>query len=236
MKKKRQDDWIPAQWTFESSAVAKRFDAHVREQLPWYDHLLGCIEHFGAHYIPRGGMVYDVGASTGNVGVRLAPYLIDRGANIHAIEKSEEMSKLWTFPKEGGALGTATLYTGDALDHDFHPFDFCVVNLVLMFIGVQNRATFVQMLKSKVRPGGALVVVDKVVSPPGYLGTVMRRLAMKWKLDAGATAAEILAKELSLGGVQRPINPHIIPVDAHLFFKFGEFAGWIWERPETGAE
>lgn len=53
---------------------------------------------------------------------------------------------------------------------------------------------------------------------------------------SGATAEEILEKELSLGGVQRPISPHIIPVTAQRFFQFGEFVGWIYEKEEQGLQ
>ena len=62
MNKTTDDKWIPAHWTFENKAVAERFNRHVREQLPWYDHLMNCIVLTGAHYIPRNGLVYDVGA------------------------------------------------------------------------------------------------------------------------------------------------------------------------------
>ncbi len=236
MKKKPAKDWIPAHWTFESSAVAKRFDAHVREQLPWYDHLLGCIEHFGAHYIPMNGLVYDIGASTGNVGRKLGPYLVDRDADLVAIEASQEMARLWKFPGVRCGRGSATLECADALKFEFLPFDFAVLNLVVMFLPVAERAAFIRKLVGLCRPGGAIIIVDKVLSPPGYLGTVFRRLAMKGKLDAGASAEEILAKELSLGGVQRPINPSIIPVMAQRFFQFGEFTGWIYEKVEGGIE
>lgn len=224
------EHWIPKHWTFESNAVASRFDRHVREQLPWYDHLLGCIEHFGAHYIQTRGTVYDVGASTGNVGRRLAPYLLDRQAHLVSIEPSKAMLE------QARALGLppGEWKIEDALSYEFLKFDFAVVNLVLMFMPSPDRCGFIRGLAEKVRPGGALVVVDKVISPGGYLGTVMRRLAMKWKLEAGATAEEILEKELSLGGVQRPINPAIIPVNATRFFQFGEFVGWIYERGEEG--
>ena len=30
-------------WTFESKEVAKNFDKHVREQLPWYDMLTDAV-------------------------------------------------------------------------------------------------------------------------------------------------------------------------------------------------
>jgi tRNA (cmo5U34)-methyltransferase len=225
--------WIPEHWTFDSAAVAARFDQHVREQLPWYDHLLDCIVHFGAHYIQEKGWVYDVGASTGNVGVRLAPYMCERGAHLVAIERSPDMARKWQ-PPPGVAFDNFKLLVEDVRTAEIGNFDFCVVNLVLMFLPSPDRANLVRKLVELVNPGGALVIVDKVNSPPGYLGTVFRRMAMKWKLAAGATAEEIVAKELSLGGVQRPISPAIIPANATRFFQFGEFVGWIYEREERG--
>ena len=227
---KSEPHWIPARWTFESKAVAERFDRHVREQLPWYDHLMNCIVLTGAHYIPRGGNVYDIGASTGNVGRALAPYLDDRNADLTSIEVSDEMTE--KAHKIGFPPGV--WYKGDCLGFDYKPFDFAVLNLVLMFLPVAERKAYVEKLRSLIRPGGALLIVDKVVAPPGYLGTVFRRMAIKWKIEAGAKPEEIIEKELSLGGVQRPISPYVLPSEAVEFFRFGEFAGWIVEKAENG--
>ena len=33
------------QWTFESENIAKSFDAHVREQLPFYDIVTNAVVH-----------------------------------------------------------------------------------------------------------------------------------------------------------------------------------------------
>lgn len=228
MNKTTDDKWIPAHWTFENKAVAERFNRHVREQLPWYDHLMNCIVLTGAHYIPRNGLVYDDGASTGNVGRALAPYLLDRKATLVSIEPAKEMS---ANAKKAG-LPPGRWVAEDALKFKFEQFDFAVLNLVLMFMPVGKRAAFLRKLKSLLRPGGAIVVVDKVVAPAGYLGTVLRRMAIKWKLEAGAKPEEIVEKELSLGGVQRPIGEFVIPSGATEFFRFGEFAGWIIEQSE----
>lgn len=53
-------------WTFHG--FAKVFDGHVREQLPWYELASAAIGLIARQYIPKGGKVYDLGASTGNVG------------------------------------------------------------------------------------------------------------------------------------------------------------------------
>ena len=59
---------IPEHWTFKSEGVAENFDEHVRESLPWYDLATKTLAHVVRHYITEGGIVYDIGCSTGNVG------------------------------------------------------------------------------------------------------------------------------------------------------------------------
>lgn len=223
-KPKLKTDWIPKNWTFESKEVASRFDSHVREQLSWYDTLTASVVHIAAHYIPRGGVVYDIGASTGNIARALEPFILDRKVEMISIESSEEMAMRFR--------GPGSLLVESALEVNFKPFDFGVCMLTLMFLPVDRRRAFLADLISRLKPGGAIVVVDKVLTAGNYPAVVIRSLAMKWKLDAGATAEEIVAKQLSLGGVQRPIDERIIPAHAVEFFRFGEFAGWIIERPE----
>ncbi len=230
MKKPKSDAWIPKNWTFESAAVAKRFEAHVREQLPWYEMLTASVVHIAAHYLPKYGLVYDIGASTGNTARALSPILWDRKAKLVAIEQSREMAKMFFPPHMPFDF---TLLIEDALDLTYEPFDVGICLLTLMFMPVASRRSFLARLVSKLKPGGALIVVDKVLTTDAYPSVVLRRLAMKWKLDAGAKAEEIVAKELSLGGVQRPIDVRILPKNATQFFQFGEFAGWIIEAPEV---
>ena len=87
-------------------------------------------------------------------------------------------------------------------------------------------------LQELTKPGGALVIVDKVEMPPGYLGTAFSRLTLQQKLAVGAKPEAILRKELSLAGYQRPLDPRMLPDTARSFFQVGEFVGWIIESPE----
>src|SRR5512134_2715681 len=91
---------IPKHWTFRSRTVAKHFDRHVRDSLPWYDLATNAVAHFGRHYIPRGGVVYDIGASTGNIGLALKDTLIQRQAQFFAIEESQEMADRYEGPPQ----------------------------------------------------------------------------------------------------------------------------------------
>lgn len=212
---------IPQDWTFENTEIAAGFDRHVREQLPWYDLATGAIVHFARHYIPRNGLVYDIGASTGNIGRALAPVLQDRNAGLIGIESSAEMTAHYQAPGE--------LIIADAVDFPYQSFDFAVLFLVMMFLPVHWRPRLLSALRKNLNPGGAIVIFDKCEATTGYLATALWRLTLAGKVASGVAPQEIIAKELSLAGIQRPVKREEIACGAVQWFQFGDFAGWIIE-------
>lgn len=213
---------IPSNWTFETPEIAHGFDRHVREQLPWYDLATNAITHIARHYITEGGLVYDVGAATGNIARALQPILDDRKATIVNIEPSAAMVEKFDGPGE--------VICAKAEDVTFHGFDLAVVFLTLMFVEPRKRVSLMNHLRHACRPGGAIIVFDKLEPTAGYLSTVFYRLTLAGKRAAGVLPEEIIEKELSLCGVQRPITESQLSGQAHLWFKFGDFAGWVIER------
>lgn len=214
---------IPRNWTFKDAGVAKGFDRHVREQLPWYDLTTGVVAHIARHYILENGLVYDIGASTGNIGNAIAETLKSRNARLVAIENSAEMANLYTGPGE--------IVIADATEFRFEPCDFVVCFLVLMFIKPTLRAGLLSRILECLNPGGALVILDKCAPVAGYPSVVLQRIALAGKIAAGISAEEVVQKELSLGGVQRPLCVKELPQNAIEMFRFGDFAGWLIEKP-----
>ena len=78
-----------------------------------------------------------------------------------------------------------------------------------------------------------MILVDLVENPGGYYGTATMRLRLAGKLATGTASADIVAKELSLPGAQRPLEhgfvEFYVDAGANKFFQFGEFAGWVLE-------
>lgn len=213
---------IPAEWTFRDSRIAEGFDRHVRQQLPWYDLITGIVAHVARHYITQGALCYDIGASTGNVGQAIRATLQARKARLIALDSAAEMAAQYR-----GKPGE--LVIADALEYDFEPFEFATCFLCMMFMPPALRADWLARLTQKVKPGGAIVVVDKFEPQAGYVASVMMRLALAGKVSQGVPAGEIVAKELSLAGVQRPLRRSEIPERAVEIFRVGDFAGWIIE-------
>ena len=216
---------IPQDWTFKNASVAQNFDQHVREQLPWYDMATGLIAHFGRHYLPENGRMYDLGASTGNITKSLANEIGKRGVEAVSIDYSKEMQALWD--------GVGVFHVADVREFDYQPYDFAVCFLLLMFLPPADQARTYRRLLDNLRPGGALLIFDKTCEFDGYLSTVVHRLALAGKVATGVDSDEIIKKELSLAGAQRPFIPRDVfqsTSNVREVFRFGEFAGWVVTR------
>lgn len=214
---------VPGNWTFRSPAVVEAFDSHVRESLPWYEIVTGAVAQIARSYIPQSGVVIDVGASTGNIGRAIAGTLDARSAELLALDPSPAMAPAYDAP------GQLVIADAESFDFMSRKPDVIVCFLALMFVPVKARAGLIERMQASVQPGGAIIVVDKMIPRPGYVGTVNFRLTLAAKYEAGASPAEIIAKELSIAGVQRPMSEEEL-VGFVEFFRFGDFAGFIWER------
>jgi tRNA (cmo5U34)-methyltransferase len=138
------------------------------------------------------------------------------------VEASPEMARRYRGPSPGRLL------VADVRDVEFEPFDVAIMFLTLMFVPVADRRRLIETLREQCKPGGAIIILDKCEAVRGYAATVLWRLALAGKVATGVASEDIIAKELSLGGAQRPIDPEIL-APAVEFFRFGEFAGWLIE-------
>lgn len=161
--------------------------------------------------------VYDIGAATGNIGKAIAPTLQERKANLIAIESSNKMARLYS--------GPGALLEEDACEVDYEPASLIILYLTLQFIPPAKRQPLLTKLQAALEPGGAIILVDKCEPRGGYASLVFYRLTLAGKLAAGAKPEDIISKELSLGGVQRPIAA----LDWRQWFQFGDFVGYLYD-------
>ena len=210
---------IPLQWTFKNKDVVKNFDKHIREQLPWYDLATSIVVHFANNFISEGGKVYDVGASTGNISLHLRDILDKRKAHLIAIEESEDMVKEYR--------GYGQIIKVDACEFEYEPCDFIVCFLTLMFIPPRLRRITIKKMFKSLNEGGCMVIFDKFEPVNGYVASVMNRLTLSEKIKNNITHEEVLRKEMSLSGIQRPLSEKELPENSILIFQFGDFKGYV---------
>ncbi len=215
---------IPHSWTFENKEVAKNFDNHVREQLPWYDLATSTIRHLVRHYAPNDGLVYDLGASTGNIGNQIKDVLKHRNCKLVAIEKSKEMSELYQ-------CDYGDLIIQDITDYQFKKHDISILFLTMMFISPKDRSKLLSNIYDNLNEGGLLIIFDKQENHGGYIGLVDYRLTLEAKTHSTDNYKDLIEKELSLAGVQIPMKFKTIEkYNPYLFFKFSDFVGYMIEK------
>ena len=156
----------------------------------------------------------------------MADTLKQREASLIALDNAPEMVAIYDGPGE--------CIAADIGSFPFQPFDVAVAFLTLCFVPVASRPGLVAALMENVRPGGALVIVDKFEAPAGYMGSMLHRLTIAGKAATGTPAQDIIDKELSLSGIQRPLAS----APGLEVFRFGEFAGFVWspEQPLSPQE
>ncbi len=210
-------------WSFDAPGLAGSFDEYVRSQLPFYDLATAAVADVARLHLPADGSVVDLGASTGNVGRALGGLLTSRRANLAAIEPSAEMRANYT---GGGTLhdGQAQTFTPEARP------DVVVSFLTLAFVPPPQRRATIERWVGMLNPGGALVLVERFhVGAP----LLCRHLIHAAKARAGSCEDDVIAKELSIAGVLRPLPLTLVDrPSAHLFFAYGDFRGYVIEVGE----
>lgn len=217
---------VPEVWTFKNDDVADKFQHHVNHQLPWYNTCTEFVQSLIKSYVREGGLVYDIGCSKGNVTKALVPHFQTLGVETIGIENSKQMAAQYQ--------GAGECVVSDAFEYLCESnmrrqCDVAVCYLSLMFMRHQERRKIISQLKSLVREGGCVIVVDKEEQTSGYLSTALSRARLALKENQGVPHSEIAAKELSLAGVQRPVSQKDLGDGWVEFFRMGEFVGWIYE-------
>jgi len=216
---------IPPNWTFDDKDVAVRFDEHVRGQLPWYDFASEITCELCRGFIPNGAIVYDIGAGTGNMGLRLAQTVHDRNVTLIGIEPSLEM--ISTQHRRADCYSEMINMPVESVE--LKQMDVALSFLTIMFMPVAIRKQFLADLFWNVRPGGCMILLERFQNPHPYLNTLYSRIGWRMKYECNSKEG-IVDKELSLSGIQRPLAMSELPRGAVEYFRSGDFAGYIWVK------
>lgn len=151
-------------------AVADVFDDMLKRSVPFYFEVQNMIADLSAAFIRDGGLIYDLGCSTGTTMALLAQRLSDKNPALIGLDNSPPM--LERADKNLQKLGVDNYELREAdlnRPGDFQTADVIVMNLVLQFIRPDNRAELIGRLYEALAEGGCLILVEKVrCSEPGF--------------------------------------------------------------------
>lgn len=226
---------MPGQtWAFDES-VTHVFDDMLERSIPQYAEMRRLTFDLGARFVQPKTDILDLGCSRGEA---LVPFMGRFGAHNRylGIDVSEPMltaarERFASWPESVVRIARHDLRDG---------FPACDASLVLsvltlMFTPINYRQEIVQGAFDALRPGGAFILVEKLIGGTALTDRVMVDRYHRMKAENGYSADEIERKRLALEGVQVPVtaawNEDLLRSAGfravECFWRWMNFAGWL---------
>lgn len=223
-------------WTFDNGIVDS-FEEHVRQSVPGYAMFEDYIVSLSRFFIPCGGKVLDLGASTGELAEAIYNCNKNRISFFGVIDNSNDMFAKLQERFNGNyyfdCCKTDISY-GIPISEDF---DFIVASLVLQFIPVNTRHIVLEDCFTHLTTNGAMVVVEKIVQETGNDQAMFDTIYQSNKHFNGLSAQQLYDKTQSLVGIMTPLtskeNEEMFKecgFKVTSFFQLGCFKGWILRK------
>jgi tRNA (cmo5U34)-methyltransferase len=222
-------------WNFDAD-VADLFDDMLARSIPQYDTMRTLTRDLTLAYALADSWIVDLGCSRGTtlqsiikergplnkyLGVEVsAPMLTAARERLHSYIEAgyvevRDMDLREYFPSVGASVTLSVL--------------------TLQFVPIEYRQEIVRNVYDNLLPGGAFILVEKILASGARLDALMVKQYLALKARNGYTHEEIERKRMSLEGVLVPItaqwNESLLRnagfVDIDCFWRWLNFAGWI---------
>ena len=180
-------------------AVADVFPDMIRRSVPGYGSMLSMIAQTTERYSQTSSTLYDLGCSLG-AGTVLLMQDAAADCKVIAVDCSAAMiSKLNARLAEVRATGAeATTVLADIRDVEISNASVVVLNLTLQFLPPEERTTLIQKVVAGMRPGGALLLSEKICFEDAAQQKLMTDLHHDFKRAHGYSDLEIAQKRTAI--------------------------------------
>lgn len=190
-----------------SAEVAEVFDDMLNRSVPNYHQVIDMTAQLLERHLAKGDQVYDLGCSTGTTLVELARRLAPLGLHFTGVDNSAAMIRK--------AALKAALYSKkeqiDFLEKDITDLRLedagaIILNYTLQFVRPLQRAEFLSKVYGFLKPGGLLIMSEKIISHDAVLNRSFIDLYHAFKRAQGYSELEISQKREALEHVLIPFS------------------------------
>ncbi len=187
--------------------VADVFDDMLNRSVPCYRMVIEMMGAILDKFLLEGDRVYDLGCSTGETLVELARQLDRLNLDFTGIDNSPAMLSKARHKAEMFALASRIDFReADIVDLDISGAGAIIMNYTLQFIRPVNRQEFLARVYKALRPGGILILSEKVLSPAPDLNRAFIDFYLDFKRRNGYSETEISRKREALENVLIPFS------------------------------
>jgi tRNA (cmo5U34)-methyltransferase len=216
--------------------VAVVFDDMISRSVPLYDEMIKRQSQIIATCYQSGTRIYDLGCSTGNLGVSLCRNMGATPFEMIAVDNAPTMlercaRKCRQVP--GG--DRITLVCDDIARVDLARAGVVVLNFTLQFLPLAARDRLIGRIYAGLAPGGVLLLAEKTVHTDGAFNRLQQDFHHRLKQENGYSALAVAQKREALEKVLLPDTPedHARRLTAagfrhfDVWLKWFNFSAWI---------
>ncbi|MDF1578052.1 MAG: carboxy-S-adenosyl-L-methionine synthase CmoA [Desulfurivibrionaceae bacterium] len=187
--------------------VADVFDDMLNRSVPCYRMVIEMLTALLEKFLRNGDLVYDLGCSTGETVIELARHLDRLDLKFTGIDNSPAMLNKARHKAEMYSLADRIDFRqADIIDLDFSGAGAVIMNYTLQFIRPPRRREFLADLHGKIRPGGLLILSEKVLCHDPELNRAYIDFYLDFKRRNGYSETEISRKREALENVLIPFS------------------------------
>lgn len=194
----------PGPFRFDADVV-RVFPDMIRRSVPGYETVVAMTGLLAGRFVTEGSTAYDLGCSLGASTHAMRKHIQARDARIVAVDNSSAMIEHGSRLLEEASTGCPVdLREDDIRSTPIENASMVVLNYTLQFVPVKERLELLARVADALRPGGILVLSEKVILPDAALDQLTVELHHDFKRAHGYSDLEIAAKRDSLDNVLVP--------------------------------
>ena len=199
-----QTQQLTAPFQFDDK-VAAVFPDMIQRSVPGYGHIIHGIEKLSAQFVTDNSDCYDLGCSLGAASLAMSRGIKASQCRIFAIDNSAAMlERCQLFIDAYKHQTPIELKLADLQDYPMDNAAMVVINFTLQFIPLAQRAAILSKVYAAMKPGGLLVLSEKVTGSNDRVNNTLIKLHHDFKRDNGYSELEIAQKRNALENVLIP--------------------------------
>ncbi|MDX2053499.1 MAG: carboxy-S-adenosyl-L-methionine synthase CmoA [Polyangiaceae bacterium] len=181
-----------------NAEVAQVFDDMIRRSLPGYATILDMLSVLALRFAQPNTSVYDLGCSLGAATLAMRRGVGHRQVSFIAVDTSPDMVERCRRATAGAPGSSVTVVCDDIRNIPIENASLVVLNFTLQFIAVPEREALLRRIKNGLRPGGALILSEKLAFEGSEQSDLFTSLHDSFRLQNGYTDLEISQKRTAL--------------------------------------
>jgi len=185
--------------------VVEVFPDMINRSVPGYSSILQTLPQLAERYVQPQSNVYDLGCSLGAATLALRKGCEQASqVQLIAVDNSDAMIERAQLHLQGfKSQLPVTLRCEDIRETHIEDASIVVLNFTLQFVPREERQQVIQRIFSGLKPGGVLLIAEKIVAEDPHIADVLVDLHHDFKRANGYSELEISQKRAAIENVMK---------------------------------